>query len=234
MAQQSRFRAVLFDVDGTLYSQVPLRIAMACEMGLLAASPLPARRRQIRRVLRFRRVREALRTGSRTGALAQLQYSEVSRQMDCSVDEVKGAVQEWIYDRPLKWVPFCRRRGLRPLLNHLRSQGVQCGVFSDYPAADKLTALGLRGFFDVVLSATDPDVDAFKPDPRGFLAAAARWGLPASQILYVGDRVDVDAAGAAAAGMPCAVLTKRKPYNGAPFIPIRHFKELQSVLSGTV
>ena len=60
--------------------------------------------------------------------------------------------------------------------------------------------------FSVVLCATDPEVGAFKPHPRGFLAACERWQLDPAEVLMVGDRADVDAAGAAAAGMPCVIV----------------------------
>ena len=57
----SGVRAVLFDVDGTLYSQAPVRAAMALELG---ASTLlrPAATIEAIRVLKsFRRTRERLR-----------------------------------------------------------------------------------------------------------------------------------------------------------------------------
>jgi len=226
----ARIRAVLFDVDGTLYAQTPLRVAMACEM-LLASSFKPERRHEVRRVLTFRRLRETLRERPcSSGALERLQYAVVSQRLHCSVLDVETAVEEWIYRRPTKWMRYCRRPGIERLLDFLENRGIARGVFSDYPAADKLAALGLSGRFDVIVSAVDADVGAFKPDARGFLAAAQRWKIPAHQVLYVGDRPDVDAAGAAAAGMPCAVLTRaRLPHAG--FIPFRGFKELQRVLS---
>ena len=80
------------------------------------------------------------------------------------------------------------------------------GVLSDYPAEAKLRALGLAGRFSLVLCATDPEVGAFKPNPRGFLRACERWQIARGDVLVVGDRVDVDAAGAAAAGMPCVII----------------------------
>jgi len=79
-------------------------------------------------------------------------------------------------------------------------------VLSDYPTESKLRALGLAGRFSPVVCATDPDVDAFKPSPRGFLRACELWGLPPRDVLMIGDRTDVDAAGAIAAGMPCVII----------------------------
>jgi HAD superfamily hydrolase (TIGR01549 family) len=226
----SGIRAVLFDVDGTLYAQLPLRAVMACEMALATASLRAKGREEVRRVLAFRSLREDLRmTATPAEPLERLQYSVVSERLQCSVADVETAVSEWIYRRPTRWLRYCRRPGLERLLDFLERRGISRGVFSDYPAQDKIAALGLHGRFDVVVSAIDADVGAFKPDARGFLTAARRWNLPAERVLYVGDRADVDAAGAAAAGMACAVLTRsRRRQTG--FIPIRGFKELQRVL----
>ena len=80
------------------------------------------------------------------------------------------------------------------------------GVLSDYPAAEKLRALGIDHYFSIVLCATDPDVLGLKPRPNGFLAAARRWGLAPSEVLMVGDRADADGAGARAANMPCVIV----------------------------
>jgi FMN phosphatase YigB (HAD superfamily) len=80
-------------------------------------------------------------------------------------------------------------------------------VFSDYDPDRKLDALGVRDLFDVTLAATDPEVNRFKPHPRGFLVGAARLGVEPSEVLYVGDRADVDGAGAAAAGMSSVIIT---------------------------
>nr|MBA3271566.1 HAD family hydrolase [Acidobacteriota bacterium] len=77
--------------------------------------------------------------------------------------------------------------------------------------------------------AVDPEVGAFKPNARGYVAAAVRWGIPPANVLYVGDRLDVDAPGAISAGMPCAILTRAVPV-GNGVIAVRDFRELQSVI----
>jgi FMN phosphatase YigB (HAD superfamily) len=111
----------------------------------------------------------------------------------------------------LKYLQFCRAAGLDRLLAALDAAGLRMGVLSDYPAEAKLEALGLAGRFSPVLCATDPGIDAFKPNPRGYLRACEIWGLSPADVLFVGDRADVDAAGAAAAGMPCAIVGRVPP-----------------------
>jgi FMN phosphatase YigB (HAD superfamily) len=182
-------------------------------------------------MLVFRRMREELRSADSDGEpLVHRQYTAVSKRLNCPTADVEQAVDEWIQRRPLKWLRFCRRSGIDELLLFLRARDVRCGVFSDYPATDKLAALGLADRFDLMMSAVDEEVGAFKPDPQGFRVASARWGIPTEHILYVGDRFDVDAVGAASAGMPCAVLTSRRGPGDAAFIAVSCFQELQRVL----
>ena len=223
---------MLFDLDGTLYAQLPLRAAMGAEMAIASiTSAFSGGLRVPRIVAAFRRSRERLRGAPAQEGdppLATRQYAAAAESLRISPAEVERIVDEWMYRRPLKWLPYVRRRGLPALLDWLDRQGLRTGVLSDYPAHDKLAALGLAGRFDVVVSTIDPDVDAFKPDPRGFLAAATRWGLDPSAVLYVGDRIEVDALGARAAGMPFALLTGRRSVPGG--MAIRGLSDLRSIL----
>jgi FMN phosphatase YigB (HAD superfamily) len=225
-------RGVLFDVDGTLYRQPPLRIAMACEMMVTRCWSICTRRPDgIERALSFRRTREQLRAGGHDGvSLERRQYVHAAAVFGCTAEDMHLAVDEWIYRRPLKWVRACRRRGLDDLLRFLQQHRIRCGVFSDYPAGSKLHALGLAGRFDLELSAVDAEISAFKPDPKGFLVASRCWGLDPREVLYVGDRVDVDAEGAAAAGMQCAVIGGRRRGRETGFLAVAGFKELQRAL----
>jgi FMN phosphatase YigB (HAD superfamily) len=103
----------------------------------------------------------------------------------------------------------CRRGGIERFLGYLASRGIPAGVFSDYPAREKLEALKLAEEISLVACATDAEINAFKPHPKGFVWSCERWGLEPSEVLYVGDRAEVDALGAANAGMPCAILSRK-------------------------
>ena len=203
---------VLFDLDGTLYHQSALRRRMFLELLMLPVRTrsLAATRRVLRRLERFRRVREELRALGRTDRpLADLQYDEAALQLGEDPEVVRRTIDEWIHHRPLLHLAPCLRRDLRPFLAWLRERGLRIGVFSDYPVDAKLRAMGLEDEIDLRLDATDPEINAFKPHPRGFLVACERWGVEPHRVLYVGDRHDVDGGGARAAGMPCAILSRR-------------------------
>jgi phosphoglycolate phosphatase/putative hydrolase of the HAD superfamily len=109
----------------------------------------------------------------------------------------------------------------------LRAAGKPVWALSDYPAADKLDALGLQ--VEGAVSATDADVARLKPDPRGLRAILARTGVPATRALMIGDRMDRDAAAARRAGVPAWILSRRsapgvrsfRGYDDPVFGPVR-------------
>lgn len=200
--------AVVFDLDGTLYRQPPLRRRM---LGELARAPFrlgPREALSVVRALRaFRSAREELRElGRPEESLEELQYRIPARRLRVEPERVRAIVEEWMFRRPLPHLAPCRRPGLVELLDELRGRGVELGVFSDYAPDEKLAALGVREYFAVRLCAVDAEINAFKPHPRGFRFACERLALEPVQVLYVGDRADVDSAGAAAAGMECVLV----------------------------
>ena len=203
----TRLRAVLFDLDGTLYRQPPLRALMAFELATLPLSgPLRAPRR-LKALRAYRSAQEHLRT--RSGLIpADAQIAAAAHASGLPVAEVAALVEDWMMTRPLKYLQFCRAPGLERLLSGLDGRGIRTGVLSDYPAHAKLRALGLADRFSPVLCGTDPEIGAFKPSPRGYLRACEIWNFDPAEVLYVGDRADVDAAGAAAAGMPCVIVDR--------------------------
>jgi HAD superfamily hydrolase (TIGR01549 family) len=224
-----RIRGVLFDLDGTLYRQPPLRLAMTAEL-----ATLPLRRpfsfsTEIKALKSYRRAHEALRSGGFTN-VARNQIEMAAQSSRLSTERVEQLVREWMHERPLKYLRFVKARGLTALLRWLASRNIRLGVLSDYPAEAKLRALGHQGAFDPILCSTAPEIDALKPDPKGFLYACNKWNLPPSEILMVGDRSEVDGRGAAAAGMPCVVVGKRTEPANDKFIWIPSLERLRDAL----
>ena len=228
--RDARIRAVLFDLDGTMYRQKPMRALMTMELMALAITH-PLRAPVSWRVLsEFRKAQETLR-GQETPRGAAIEQLELTaRRTGLSRDEVDTIVAEWMLERPLKHLPRCRAEGLLALLDFLAQRGIKMGVFSDYPPELKLQALGVGGRFSVVLCSSDPAVGMFKPHPRGFLVASARWKVDPSEVLVVGDRPDADAAGAAAAGMPCVIVGNAHADSSSDFVSLHSLERLRDVL----
>ena len=197
---------VVFDVDGTLYDQRQLRLGM---LGQLLADAWRSRSLTALRTLRtFRHVREALGEEPEADFL-RLQYARTASRHNTSEDAVRALTTEWLEQRPLSLLAACRYPHVDAVFAGLRSSGKQVAVFSDYPASDKVKALGLAA--EPIVCATDPEIARLKPNPAGLLSILHRTGVAAQRTLMIGDRFDRDAAAAARVGV-MALIRSHEPH----------------------
>ncbi|MEU4826923.1 HAD family hydrolase [Actinomadura citrea] len=97
------------------------------------------------------------------------------------------------------WRPF---PDAAPALDALAAHGLRLGVITNGDAAQQRLKVERLGFADrlpVVVASSE--AGAAKPDAGIFLAACAALGTEPHAAAYVGDRLIVDARGAAAAGL---------------------------------
>ena len=83
------------------------------------------------------------------------------------------------------------------------------GVYSDYPAEDKLQKLGIRECMSVVLCSCDDEVRAYKPDSKGLEVLARKMGQIPEACVYLGDREDIDLCSADRAKMHGLLFSKK-------------------------
>ncbi|MEV6011230.1 HAD family hydrolase [Streptomyces sp. NPDC051976] len=94
----------------------------------------------------------------------------------------------------------------------------------------KLTALGVRDRFETVLCAAELGVH--KPDPLAFRAACEALRLAPAEVAYVGDQPDIDARGAAEAGL-LGIWLDRDDVGGRPeLVRITGLAHLPDLLRG--
>ncbi len=231
-------KAIVFDLDGTLYDQRPLRQAMLAR--LVRAHALRPMRglRTVRALSAYRSAQERLRerppesAGSTNVAYEQVRLA--SERTGYSETFVAGCVTRWMEEEPLDLVARHARPGALEFARQARAQGLALGLLSDYPAEAKLRALRLGDAFDAVLTAQSPTVGVFKPHPRGLRLLLELLEVRPSEAVFVGDRVDVDAAAAAAAGVPCYILKARQQPTGADgWRSFASFAELAGLLLGS-
>ena len=223
--------AIVFEIDGTLYRQGPLRRAMFLRLLKMLASRPVSGWQTIRVLSAYRHAQESLRGMRIEGDVATAQIRHACERTGVAPEAIADCVDHWMERQPLALLPRCIQPGILPFLEACRARGVRLGALSDYPAEAKLQALGMDGLFDVVVTAQSPDVNVFKPDPRGLLVVLERLGVTAGETLYVGDRVDVDAATAVAAGVRCAILSPaQKDTRQTSHIQIESASQLAKVL----
>ena len=226
-----RLKAIVFDVDGTLYGQGGLRRAMLLQLVRAHLLQPWTGLTTLRILSAYRRAQEQLRERPIEGDLATAQLQLACTRAGADAQRVRALVARWMEEAPLPLLPRFMDPGLPELLQAAKRRGLRLGVFSDYPATDKLRALGVADFFDVVLTAQDPAVNRFKPDPSGLREVFRRLGAEGAEALYVGDRAAVDAAAARAAGVPCVILTARRNGTASPsFSQVSDYAELHAML----
>lgn len=203
-------RLVVFDLDGTLYHQSKLRWVMLQE---LLTQGGPGRLRRIRDLGRFRKLRENLSDAGQPGFDATL-FARAAAATGRSEAAMRTLVQDWMELRPLRHLRAARVEGTAELFEALRAKGIAIAIWSDYPIAAKRAALGLKA--DMVLAATDPELDTLKPNPLGLSMLLERAGCRPGQALMVGDRMSRDGAAAAALGVPFLLRSAKDGPAGVP------------------
>lgn len=202
----SSIRAVIFDMDGTLYDQGKLRQKILWEM-LSSLLTHPTGLRDLKILWDFRKAREK-NASMIDGGIEERQFEFGAKASKVSAEKVRQVVQYWMFTRPLFHLEVCCYPGVRELFSELKEKSILTGIFSDYPAKDKLQALNLE--VNVMVSATDLEVGRLKPDPKGLIVAASKLNTPVKECLFVGDRDDRDGECARRAGMPYLILNRRR------------------------
>ena len=227
-----KIAAVILDVDGTLYQQSSVRWKMAAE--LIAAHALkPVEGYALFRFLKsYRKAQERLRGSDLDGRAAEIQFASACESSHTDAVAARAYLDRWFYAAPLKHVRAAIRPGTVDFLSAMKARGIKLGVVSDYPATSKLEALGVLDYFTAVVSAYDPEVKAFKPDPSGLLLCAEKLGVAPQEVLYVGDRHEVDAECARRAGAYAAILEagSRQRSSAPPWCSASSFPDLLSEL----
>ena len=195
-------RAVLFDLDDTLYDHTH---AIRAALQAVAA---------------------------RAPALLQQGFDQFFREYDKALDDVHPRVvageltfdqaRALRYERLLAWcgddasnpqdlaqVQVAVYRHNERLVEHaeslllaLRNDGLKLGIVTNSVRSEqqaKLERMGIDQYFDALIVSGDHQVA--KPDPRLFSIALDAIGADASDTVFVGDRVHIDVHGAQAVGM---------------------------------
>lgn len=213
----SMLRGIIFDVDGTLYHQGILRIIISIRLAMAVLIHPIKTLGHIRILIHYRKAQEWLRRNSNAKLLTtDEQLRRAAMTTGLPLEDITLCIHQWIECIPLRFLSLCARRGLLRLIHDWYSLGVPMGVYSDYPARDKLNKLGLLSVLPIVVCSTDEDVMAFKPSPRGFKVTAAKMGLSPQNVVYIGDREDVDIIGAENAGMRSINIRRIKKERRTP------------------
>ncbi|MBQ7593829.1 MAG: HAD family hydrolase [Synergistaceae bacterium] len=182
------YEVLIFDLDGTLYYQTPVRIFMAVWM-IIHYALRPLKIRELFAVLKYRELREKLFAVDKEDFNVK-QINEAARLCGVPQEETERVINLWMNEKPLKLVKLFRRRKLLDALRKFQTSGKTIIIYSDYPVKEKLRALNFEP--DKYFWSTDGFINCMKPDASGLLRIIRTFKLNAQNILYVGDRYDRD------------------------------------------
>ena len=221
----SGIHLVVFDVDGTLYKQRPVRLRMACDM--LRYAIFQRNLKVIAVVAKYRQIKERL-SDEQVDNFEPILIADTAAATGTSPEAVRTIVSEWIDQRPLRYVASCRYSGLPELFAGLRRVGKSIGILSDYPANAKLAALKLNA--NHIIFTGDSNVGLLKPHPRGLEMLIRAAGVLPSATLVIGDRVERDGVAACRAGARVLIRSSKaiagwqtfKSFDDPLFAPVLH------------
>lgn len=112
------------------------------------------------------------------------------------------------------------------LLKNLQAQGYVLGLVSnrDKPIDEYIESVGLRPFFNFLL--VGGQVNSWKPDHVIFDEALKKAGVAAHEAVYVGDNYYADVLGALNAGMDAVLIDRRDVFASDYNRRIHHLREL--------
>lgn len=181
-----KYKAVIFDVDGTIYDLSKMHKYIFWEM-LKYYLLHPTKCLDILIIYNFRKQREYL-ASIFAKNIYEAQFLEVSKKMKISNDRVISVVDYWMNKEPLKYIKKCLNKEVKELIDKLSLCKVLIIYFSDYDPSEKVKALGLP--HDYFFCASDPQIDALKPSEKGLTYILEKLNLKSEECFLIGDRED--------------------------------------------
>lgn len=209
-----RFKAIGFDIDGTLYPQRAMYLCGAA--AFLKAPLLMYRYGRMRNRLRGQvdtftpqECEDARQGFRRAEAVALLSFAGLHLTQE-SIERTQEQIEQRIYatwERSFQSIrPFDR---VEELFLRLHEASIPIGLLSDFPVGKKPAYLGVEAYVEVALGSEESGYLKPRPEPFELLAAGLGVTDPA-KMLYVGNSYSKDIIGAHEAGMSTALITDKR------------------------
>ena len=209
----TQYKAVIFDLDGTLYFQRPFRMRMIRWLACYIIRH-PSSVKDMFLIRKYRQVREnwekydtALETNSPQDLDAR-QYAYVAGRMKVSPERTRKTIEFFMLEAPLKLLSDYRDEVLADMIKTLREHKISVVIYSDYPVQDKLRALNIKA--DECYTSADSQIGCMKPDPKGIRVILKEQGLLNTETLMIGDRYEKDGLAAKGNDVDFIIVSKNR------------------------
>lgn len=179
-------KAIIFDVDGTLYSQPKMRFAMGLK--LLCYYVLHFwKMKELLSVYYFRKLREQEHFRECT---IEEQIEAASKKAKTTNETAQATINKWMFIVPLELVVKYSYKELLRHINQWYDEGKKIIIYSDYPANEKIKWLNIPATH--VFTPQNDNIGELKPSKRAMSYILEQVGISSKHILYVGDRDEKD------------------------------------------
>ena len=204
-------KAVVFDLDNTLYAYDPLDQEAGQRVQDFTCRMLGISKDRYQEAYQFGRAETKRKLGNVAASHNRLLYFQKTLEY-MKVKPMPLSLQ--MYE--MYWGTFLEKMqlfpGARSLINSLCEKGIIIAVCTDLTAHiqhRKLIALGLSD--DIFCLVTSEEAGREKPASEMFALCLEKLGLPAEEVCYIGDNYSKDIVGAKACGMKAIWFHPEKP-----------------------
>ena len=218
-----KIKAVVFDIDGSLYSDFPFYLRVSFHV-----------LKNLRFFLHYSKTRKIMHTKAPLADYFEYQARILASSMHISVRRAKALIDVIVYKgcRPYfkKIKPY---PNVLETFKALKEAGYKIGILSDLPPEQKGDIWGVSEYCDVILGSEK--IGALKPSKYPFGVVSMTLDVPLNEILYVGNSIKSDIRGAKNAGMFAAYkmpwwrVILHKPLKEADF-SFSKYRQLQDML----
>lgn len=207
-----KYKAICFDVDGTLYNEKTLKGIMT---SFVVFRPnLNRKYGEMRKT--FRQYQDNFESlGLANATMHEKEVAMMAKSAKVSINKAEKIVNRYYTILERVYKKLGREETSVRLFEELKTKGYLIGVFSDWPLYSKLEQLGVAGFVDFASSSVD--CGKLKPSAYCFEDMMYNLKVKPSETLYVGDSYSKDILGAVAAGIDAVMVgtTDREKYGKA-------------------
>ncbi len=233
-----KYKAVIFDLDGTLRHSVPLGSDVFTEKVVEFGFPVSAEKELETGYWEhyyWARSPELMRDSAKFDGDDTAFWENYTRLRleklgvnPIQVKELTPRIRQYMREeyQPEDWTP----PELHQILPALRSAGLKLGVLSNRrrPFLEIMKELALDEYFDLIMAAGE--VGKWKPDPKVFDPLLSRLELTPADVVYVGDNYFADVVGARNAGIEPVLYDPRGIFPKADCTRIVSFEQLVKIL----
>lgn len=186
---------IIFDIDGTLYRQTPVRINMALNLACYYITH-PHRIRELLGIKKYRSLREDT---SYAGTTGEEYIRLAAKAAGVDSDKLQTAINKWMFEKPLSAIKKSERTEITQYLIEAKANGDVLIAYSDYEPSDKLRTLSIEP--DYSFSPGNGIADELKPSLAAMTDIKNITKLDTQNTVYIGDRVEKDGASAELIGV---------------------------------